>query len=480
MSAGIAALVLAARLILAAVFAAAAATKLADRAGTRAAVVAFGGPTWAAGPVALVLPLAELVAAALLLPARTAAVGAAVCLILLAVFSVAIGYNLARGRAPECHCFGQLHSAPASWRTLARNCVLAALAVFVLVGSLAYRDRSAVAWIGRLQPAELVTLAVGGAAAAALLVGGLAFLSLLRSYGRVLLRLERVEQALGQLGVDISEPAEQPEIGLQPGSPAPAFDELDELLAPGLPLLLLFTSPSCVPCRTLVPDAARWQREHAESLTIAVASDGPAADVYPEAEEFELQHVFVDTDRRLYDAFEASGTPSAVLIAPDGSIGSWVAAGRDWIEELLALALAGRVVEQPGLPVGASTPALELRSLDGQAVALTDFQGRDTVLLFWNPHCGFCQAMHPDVLAWEQSANGKSPRLVVVSLGDADSTRQNGFASTVLLDGSFAAGEAFGATGTPMAVLVGADGRVASDVVVGTDDVLALMRNRRL
>ncbi len=51
---------------------------------------------------------------------------------LLSVFVVGITYNLARGRNPECHCFGQLHSAPAGWKTLARNGVLAAVAGFVL------------------------------------------------------------------------------------------------------------------------------------------------------------------------------------------------------------------------------------------------------------------------------------------------------------------------------------------------------------
>jgi hypothetical protein len=47
----------------------------------------------------------------------------------------------------------------------------------------------------------------------------------------------------------------------------------------------------------------------------------------------------------------------------------------------------------------------------------------------------------------------------------------------VLLDALLAAGEAFGADRTPMAVLVGADGRVGSPVVGGADDVLTLVRN---
>jgi hypothetical protein len=47
---------------------------------------------------------------------------------LLLLFVVGIGLNLARGRHPDCHCFGQLHSAPAGWSTLIRNLVLTVVA----------------------------------------------------------------------------------------------------------------------------------------------------------------------------------------------------------------------------------------------------------------------------------------------------------------------------------------------------------------
>jgi hypothetical protein len=48
------------------------------------------------------------------------------------VFVAGISFNLARGRKPDCHCFGQLHSAPVGWTTLLRNGVLAAVAGFIL------------------------------------------------------------------------------------------------------------------------------------------------------------------------------------------------------------------------------------------------------------------------------------------------------------------------------------------------------------
>src|SRR5918997_6179309 len=121
-----------ARLVLAAVFTIAGVAKLADLKGWRQAIIDFGVPSAIAAPLGLLLPLAELSVAAALLAASTGWWGALGALALLSVFVVGISINLARGRKPECHCFGQLHSAPAGWKTLARNVVLAAIAGFVL------------------------------------------------------------------------------------------------------------------------------------------------------------------------------------------------------------------------------------------------------------------------------------------------------------------------------------------------------------
>jgi hypothetical protein len=49
-----------------------------------------------------------------------------------------------------------------------------------------------------------------------------------------------------------------------------------------------------------------------------------------------------------------------------------------------------------------------------------------------------------------------------------------GLRSTVVLDQQFSVGRAFGAGGTPSAVLVDAEGRVASEVAVGAPAVLEL------
>jgi uncharacterized membrane protein YphA (DoxX/SURF4 family) len=115
------------RFLLALVFVVAGVAKLADRKGSRQAITDFGLPTALATPVGILLPLAELAVAAILIPTSTAWWGAVGALALLLLFVTGIAANLARGKKPECHCFGQLHSAPAGWKTLLRNGALAAL-----------------------------------------------------------------------------------------------------------------------------------------------------------------------------------------------------------------------------------------------------------------------------------------------------------------------------------------------------------------
>jgi thiol-disulfide isomerase/thioredoxin len=473
------ALDLVARLVLAGTFAAAGMAKLADRPGTRQAVNEFGSPARLAAPLALMLPLAELAAAGLLLPAATTGLGAAAVLALLGVFSAAVAVSLVRGRAPECHCFGQLHSAPASWKTLARNAALAALAAFSLVAASGHLG--ALAWMGRLRGMEIVALALAIALAVTVVAGIAGFLSLLSSYGRVLVRLDRVEHLLAEAGVDDDEVETPPELGLEPGTPAPAFAAsdvagapvtLDDLLAPGRPLLLLFTSPHCGPCAELLPDAVSWQERHGDELTVAFAAHGAPDEIRAEAMEFELEHVLVDEEQKLYELFDAGGTPSAVLVEADGSIGSWVAEGRGWIELLVADVLARE--SDVELALGVDAPAFELGSLGGDPISLADLRGHDTLLLFWNPACGFCRSMHEQLLAREGWEASDAPRIVVISSGGEESTRADGFRSLVLLDEDFTAGTAFGATGTPMAVLLDAEGRVASGIVAGAEAVLTL------
>jgi hypothetical protein len=155
--------------VLAAVFAVAAVAKLADRDGARQAVRAFGVPGRLAGPVAAALPPAELAVAVALLITTTAVAGAIGSVALLALFLAGISRSLAQGRQPDCRCFGQLHSAPIGWKTLARN--LALLAVAALAAA-AGPGAGVGTWASGMSAVEWATLMVAIVLVVAFVVEG--------------------------------------------------------------------------------------------------------------------------------------------------------------------------------------------------------------------------------------------------------------------------------------------------------------------
>ena len=340
-------------MLLALVFAGAGVAKLADRAGSRQAVSEFGVPGALAAPLGILLPLAELAVAAALVPASTAWWGAIGALALLLVFVAGISYNLARGRKPNCRCFGQLHSAPAGWSTLARNAVLAAPAAFVVwQGREGNVGPSAVGWVGALSAVQVL-----GVFAAVLVVGLLAaqwwfLFGLRRQNGRLVWRLEAVEKSLTDAGLALtpSENGVQQMAGLPVGTPAPVFDlldlegeevTLDSLRSPGRPVLLLFTEPGCAYCTELLPEVGRWQDELADELTIALISCDDPKENRAMSNEHGLSRVLLEDDWEVSEAYLVSGTPSAVLVEPDGTIGSSLAESAEEIEALVSQAAKG-------------------------------------------------------------------------------------------------------------------------------------------
>ena len=79
-----------------------------------------------------------------------------------------------------------------------------------------------------------------------------------------------------------------------------------------------------------------------------------------------------------------------------------------------------------------------------------------------------------DPQAWEAAPPLHAPRSLVVSTGSIVAHRDMGPRSPVVLDKRFTAGRAFGASGTPSAVLINAEGTIAADLAVGAPAVLAL------
>lgn len=489
--------------MLAGVFLVAGVAKLADRAGSRRAVVSFGVPERLATGVGVALPVTELVVGVALIPSVSARFAALGALLLLAAFLGGIAVALSRGTEADCHCFGQLHSAPVGWRTLGRNGVLAAVAAFVVVVGWRHPGISATAWILRLDGGWAAALGLGVALGA--VVGFLAWftLQLLSQNGRIIARLEAIEAAIGGAPVAGGGPALGSGLdggGLPVGAPAPTFAlsstdgehrALGTLLAAGVPLLLVFSDAGCGPCDALLPEVADWQREHHEHLQIALVASGDQQRNREKADRHGLALMLLQTEREVSDAYQAFGTPMAVVIAADGLIASPTVSGADAIRTLVAQAMAPplAVVHMPGSDgrgngnpppvtasgVGERAPELVLADLDGRRIALKDVWGERTLAIFWNPGCGFCQSMLADLKALDDAPPTDAPRLVVISTGEREPTRADDLRCTVMLDPEGRAMDAFGAHGTPMGVLI-ENGRVASPVAAGADGVLALAR----
>jgi peroxiredoxin len=503
---------LALRLLLACVFLIAGLAKLADLPGSRRAVVGFGVPERLAGVVGVGLPACELAVAVALIVSVSARFGALGALVLLCAFVVAIVVALVRGAEADCHCFGQLHSAPVGWRTLARNGLLAAAAGFVVVAGWRQPGLSATRWIAGLSGGWAA--AVGLAVLLVLVIGFLAWfaLQLLAQNGRVIARLEAIEAALGSPdavrassngGPPVALGAGLHGVGLPVGSPAPEFTlpslegepvSLRSLLADARLLLLVFSDAGCGPCEALLPELAGWQREHADRLTVWAVASGDQDQNRQKAQRHGLERALLQAEREVSILYQAHGTPMALVIGADGLIASPTVGGVEAIRTLVAQAtrraLAVRRVPPsnghqngaapraaPPPPdssrVGQPAPELVLVGLDGGRVELKDLYQERTLAIFWNPGCGFCQRMLPALKAFENSPPANAPQLLVISTGDPERTREQQIHSRVGLDPEGQAMSAFDAHGTPMGVMI-EHGLIASSVAAGADAVLQL------
>ena len=497
-----------ARLLLAAVFIVAGFAKLADLPGSRQALRDFGVPAVLANPFGVLLPLAEIAVAVALIPSASAWWGALGALALLLLFVAGISYNLARGRTPDCHCFGQIHSSPAGWPTLIRNLLLAAVAGFVVGFGHTSAGTDVLSWFTSLAVAQRIELVVGVIVVALLALESWVLFQTMKQQGRLLLRLEVLEARLTEAGI-ASAGGTTAFRGLPVGSQAPTFSlsglhretiTLDALRAPGKPIVLVFSDPGCGPCTALLPEVGRWQRDYASKLILVLISRGTPEDNRAKTADSGITQVLLQQDREVAESYQVAGTPSAVLIRTDGTIATPLAEGADNIRGLVAGAIGLPVLRslpisaalqgngnggaalsaQPiGPKVGERAPEFTLPDLSGKQVSLADFRGDPTLALFWNPGCGFCQRMLDDLKAWEEKPSEGAPRLLVVSTGSVEENKAMGLRSPVLLDQGFSVGNLFGANGTPMAVLVDAEGNIASEVAAGAPDVLALARSSK-
>jgi uncharacterized membrane protein YphA (DoxX/SURF4 family)/thiol-disulfide isomerase/thioredoxin len=323
-------LLLGIRVALAAVFAVAGVAKLLDRPGTRRSLSEFGVPERALPVATLLLPLLELATAVALIPPGSARWGAVAAMTLLLAFIGGITHALARGRTPDCNCFGQVHSAPAGRGTLLRNGVLAVFAAVVVWDG---PGPSISEWVSARTPAELVAVAAG------VIAISLAAFALR-------LWLDR-RQLRGELAAARAEIAAVPP-GLPVGAQAPHFALTDlhgetrtlaSLCERGRPVVLAFLSPSCGPCLRVFREIGRWQATLPDRLTVVPVSSGSVAENLPIAGEHAIGEMLLQEEFEVADAFRLRRAPSALVVAADGTIASPPVEGSFPVEQLIRLTL---------------------------------------------------------------------------------------------------------------------------------------------
>lgn len=480
-----------ARAFLASVLGIAGIGKAADQEGTRRAIVAFGLPEKIAGPAARILAATEIaIASALIVAARP---GSKAALALLSIFSVAVVVNLAGGRTPDCRCFGQFGSKPISWRTLARNLALMAIASFIV----ARPGPNPLDWIASLNAAEISNLTFG-LISAALLAAAVFYMRRLTIQQSALIEgFKEVKKLLEEdYGIAPFEHdrAAPPEEGLPIGAKAPHFSLIDingqettlsNLLLEHKHLLLLFVSPRCPPCKNLLPVARKWELDRADLLTVAVISSGNQEEIRKNLTSYEFRHLLLAEDSELSDLYGAKWTPTAVLIGPNGRITSEAKYGdqaiRDLVERFFAQAdaewIKGNGAKQAKALSDLAMPSFALTDARGNTISDQDLIGQETLLLFWNPKCPYCQQMASDLQRWEESPPEGAPRLVLISSGELEDflVESAKFKSLLLHDKDMEVGSKFGTNATPSAVLIDSDGRIASPLTVGRLKILPLL-----
>lgn len=381
--------ILFARLLLVAVFLISGVAKLLDLAGSRRAMSDFGIPIELGVPLSVLLPFAEIAVSLTLLFSGTAWWGAIGAAVLLTMFTMLIIVNLARGRNPDCHCFGQLHAKPIGPSTVIRNLVLACLSALIIWRGPVALESGFTNWP---IPISLWQVAGFGLAATVLIllaVQGWFLIHLLRQNGRLLLRIESLEsQILAGHGIHPQKVASgtadnvrSNKMGLPVGSVAPmefwGSDvrgqqvSLKSFWAKDRPSLLLFSDPKCGPCLAMMRSVTAWQRDYARSLNVVVVTQGDREVNRAKAVEYGLRNVLIQEGREIASAYNVLGTPSAVLVLPSGEVGNQTVGGVEAITQLvkdsvanapdnLAMALSGSK--------GQGRPGFRYERLDEEAI----------------------------------------------------------------------------------------------------------------
>lgn len=197
----------------------------------------------------------------------------------------------------------------------------------------------------------------------------------------------------------------------------------------------------------------------------------------------------------------ATGALLVLFAGPGPGIGDWMSDSSGETVALAATSLAclvlayvaltlwqdnrrlsggGRAADVPALAeAGDPVPEFAVTDFGGDEVRSADLlAGEHSVVVFVSATCGPCLRLLPELARWREMLSGRMPIHVLTS-GDENENRRLAEENRLemLLDRAGAAAGAVGILGTPSAVEVDDDGRIASPPVAGGQAIEALIRS---
>jgi len=261
---------------------------------------------------------------------------------------------------------------------------------------------------------------------------------ILQQNGRILFRIETLEEQLKQRGgertVQQAQPAQQPG-GLPAGSPAPDFrlPDLSGKLSAlssfrGRWVLLIFFNIHCGFCTRMAPALKALTSHPSETgpETLIVATGDPVENAaFFRTNGIECP-VLLQNEMEVASLFRVQGTPMGYLVDEQGKIASGLAAGEAALLALVGVSapegsgiaptgngaqsgggnghhhpipkgnrpLEDSQINRSGLRAGTTAPPFSLPLVGGddeaETLSLESFRGRRVLLVFSDPHCGPC------------------------------------------------------------------------------------------
>jgi peroxiredoxin len=136
-------------------------------------------------------------------------------------------------------------------------------------------------------------------------------------------------------------------------------------------------------------------------------------------------------------------------------------------------------IERRGIKPGTIAPDFTLPEIRGGTVSLSKYRERRILLVFSDPHCGPCTQLASYLVRAHRRRSTNEAAIVVVCRGDPgenlQKAQQQGFEFPVVVQDRWKLSRKYGIFTTPVAFLIGQEGRILRPVAVGVVQIRSLL-----